>query len=61
MSLLASFNPLPGLSVPLFRTLMVVAALGLAEDAVQLVPVEGMLGDHLVDEGLHVGVAGVAA
>ena len=28
MSLLASFNPLPGLSVSLFRTLMVVAAIG---------------------------------
>jgi NADH-quinone oxidoreductase subunit M len=28
MSLLASFNPLPGLSVSLFRTLMVIAAIG---------------------------------
>jgi len=28
MSLLASFNPLPGLSVSLFRTLMVIAAVG---------------------------------
>ena len=38
----------------------VITALRLAEDAGQLVAVEGVLGDHLVDEGLHLGVGVIA-